>query len=167
MPFCASCGSPVEGRFCAKCGAPLAGAGQSAAPPPPPVGGNSGYQSYQPPQVAAGSGLSTNAAGALCYLLGLITGIIFLVLSPYNQDKNIRFHAFQSIFLNVGIIIVEIGITIVTGILFRVVGAFFGLILWPVFSLAILALWLYMMISTYQGKTVVLPVVGDLARKQA
>jgi uncharacterized membrane protein len=30
-----------------------------------------------------------------------------------------------------------------------------------------LALWLYLIISAYQGKTVLLPVIGPLAQKQA
>ena len=57
-----------------------------------------------PPVSAAG--LPENTAAALCYLLGLVTGIIFLVLEPYNKNKLIRFHAFQSIFLHVCVIIV-------------------------------------------------------------
>jgi len=41
-----------------------------------------------------------------------------------------------------------------------------GFLLFPLF-LACVALWLYMMISTYQGKTVVLPVIGPFAQQQA
>src|ERR1700690_2492012 len=86
MAFCASCGAQVEGKFCAKCGA----AGDAASAP-----------GAAPPQPLAATGMTDNAASALCYVLGLITGILFLVLAPYNQNKTIRFHAFQSIFLNV------------------------------------------------------------------
>src|ERR1035441_7001288 len=85
MAFCASCGAPVEGKFCAKCGTPM---GADV----PPAGATPG---------PAATGMTDNAASALCYVLGLITGILFLVLAPYNQNKTIRFHAFQSIFLNV------------------------------------------------------------------
>jgi uncharacterized membrane protein len=42
----------------------------------------------------------------------------------------------------------------------------FGL-LWLVFGLACFGLWVYMLIQTYQGKTVVLPIIGPLAQKQA
>ncbi len=45
--------------------------------------------------------MTDNMAAALCYALGFITGILFLVLAPYNQNREIRFHAFQSIFLNI------------------------------------------------------------------
>ena len=57
--------------------------------------------------------MTDNMAGALCYLFGFITGILFLVLAPYNQDRNIRFHAFQSIFLNIAWVIISIVIGIV------------------------------------------------------
>ena len=49
----------------------------------------------------ANSGLQANTAGALAYLAGIITGIIFLVIDPYKSDRFVRFHAFQSIFFNV------------------------------------------------------------------
>jgi uncharacterized membrane protein len=36
-----------------------------------------------------------------------------------------------------------------------------------VFGLACLVLWLYLIVSAHQGKTVVLPLIGQLAQKQA
>ena len=39
-------------------------------------------------------------AGALAYLVGAITGILFLVIDPFKSDRFVRFHAFQSIFFN-------------------------------------------------------------------
>ena len=126
----------------------------------PPVG------SAAPPPVAAAP-MSQNVAAALCYVLGLVTGILFLILEPYKNDRLIRFHAFQSIFLHVAIIITWIAFGIVMGVMLHVVGFFLGAILWPLFGLACLALWLYMMFSAYQGKTVVLPVIGQIAQQQA
>lgn len=66
--------------------------------------------------------MSDNLAAALCYVLGFLTGILFLVLEPYNKNKLIRFHAFQSIFLNLALVVVDIGLTIVFSILFRIRG---------------------------------------------
>jgi len=66
--------------------------------------------------------MADNLAAALCYVLGLLTGILFLVLEPYNKNKLIRFHAFQSIFLNLALVVVDIGLTIVFSILFRIPG---------------------------------------------
>src|SRR6476646_8688292 len=84
MAFCASCGAEVQGKFCAKCGAP-AGSGSSSGPAAPAT-------------PAAPAAIDENVAAALCYLVGVLTGILFLVLEPYNRNPTIRFHAFQSIF---------------------------------------------------------------------
>jgi len=149
MPFCPSCGASVEGRFCAKCGTAVGAATPASAGPgaPPP----------------ASAGLTDNMASALCYVLGLITGILFLVLAPYNQNKTIRFHAFQSIFLHVAMI----AIYIVLGILVRMMLGFVGLMLFPLLGLVVFVLWIYLIISAYQGKQVVLPLIGPLAQQQA
>ncbi|HJT89819.1 MAG TPA: hypothetical protein VJ732_18240 [Bryobacteraceae bacterium] len=88
------------------------------------------------------------------------------MLTPYNQNRAIRFHAFQSIFLNVAWIVLWIAISIMLGIL-RTAGLFFGLFLTPLIGLAFFVIWLYVMISAYQGKPVVLPIIGPLAQQQA
>ncbi len=151
MAFCASCGAPVEGKFCAKCGAPM-----GAAVPPP------GAAPGAAPGVAA-AGMTDNAASALCYVLGLITGILFLILAPYNQNKTIRFHAFQSIFLNVAWIVFWMVINIV----FSALHMWSLLFLSPLIGLVFFILWIYMIITAYQGKKVVLPVIGPIAQQQA
>ena len=152
MVFCPNCGTQSTGAFCPNCGAAVAAAG--AAPPPP--GGQPQYQQAQP---LSAPGMGDNVAGALCYLFGFITGIVFLVLAPYNQSKFVRFHAFQSIFLNIGWCLLWIVITIVShGLLF---------FLYPLIGLAGMVLWLYMMYSAFNNKKIKIPIVGDLAEKQA
>jgi len=156
MPFCATCGTQVDGKFCPKCGAAIG----AAAPPPPGAGA--------PPPVVGAAPMADNVASTLCYVLGFITGIIFLVLAPYNQNKAIRFHAFQSIFLSVGIIVIRIVLAILFGILFQTGGFWFiYALIWPIFGLLCLGIWLYILFQTYQGKTVVLPIVGPMAQQQA
>jgi uncharacterized membrane protein len=157
MAFCKNCGAPVEGPFCGKCGTPVGastgGVPSGPTPPPPPAAG----------------GLTDNVASALCYLAGFITGIIFLVIAPYNQNKAVRFHAFQSIFLNVAMIVVAIVLSVVSSIMFAIswaLGSLFGL-LYLVIWLGIFLLWLYMMWKAYQNQKVVLPIIGPLAEKQA
>jgi uncharacterized membrane protein len=155
MAFCPSCGSQVDGRFCAKCGTAVAaeaGAGGTVPPPAAPV--------------AQSAGLEENVASALCYLLGLLTGILFLVIAPYNQNRTIRFHAFQAIFLHLAVIVGFIVLQILLGAL-AFLGGFFMLALWPIIWLACLALWIYMMYKAYNKEKVVLPVIGPLAEKQA
>jgi uncharacterized membrane protein len=155
MAFCANCGAEMTGNFCPKCGA--------EAP--------SQQQQYQAPtgSPAAGAGLTTNAASALCYLLGFITGIIFLVLSPYNQNREVRFHAFQSIFLSVGIFVVFFALGIISTMMFAISTVFWGLfsVIYLALNVGVFVLWIYMMWQTYQGKRIVLPVIGPLAEKQA
>src|SRR2546426_4475138 len=153
MPFCPSCGSPAEGRFCPKCGAAM-NAGDVGAPPAASI----------PPGSASttSAGLTENVASALCYVLGLITGILFLVLAPYNQNRTIRFHAFQSIFLQVAAIIVWIIFFVVSSIS----GGFLFLIS-PLIWLGFFVLWLVVIIKAYQNQKLVIPVIGPLAGKQA
>ena len=113
--------------------------------------------------------MTDNLAGALCYLFGFITGILFLVLAPYNQNRNVRFHAFQSIFLNIAWIILWIVIAILSlGFSFvPFLGLFVSLVLRFIIGVGGFIVWLYLMFKTYNGEKVVLPVVGPMAEKQA
>jgi uncharacterized membrane protein len=173
MPFCANCGAEVVGRFCARCGAtvgepggPTPGAVPPNPPgayPPPPAGG---YSTPPPPLPGASSGLADNVAGALCYVLGLITGVIFLVLSPYNQNRTIRFHAFQSIFFNIAWFILSMIVSFVQIFLTLAMGFRFPF-LSTLVGLAGFALWLLLIYKAYNGEKFMLPVIGPLAEKQA
>src|SRR6185436_537353 len=118
-----------------------------------------------PPPMAASSGLELNVASALCYLAGLITGILFLVLEPYNKDKTVRFHAFQSIFANLAMIACGFALTILAYMPF--LGLLFTFIIAFAYPLAILALWLILMYKAYNRERLVLPIIGPLAEKQA
>ena len=153
MAFCPNCGTQSPGVFCPNCGVAVAGA--SAAPPPPGASAPPPPQ-YQSAQPLSAPGLSDNVAGALCYLAWFVTGIMFLILAPYNQNKFVRFHAFQSIFVFAAWIVVSIVLTIIH--------FFFGHLL---LSLVMVVLWLYMMYSAFNGQKVKLPIIGDLAEKQA
>jgi len=105
----------------------------------------------------------------LCYILGFVTGIIFLVLEPYSKNKFVRFHAFQSIFLSAVWLAVRIALGIVTGVAYGVFGGFLGLLgtLWTLVGLAFLAIVVLLMVKAYQGERYKLPIIGDLAEKQA
>jgi len=113
--------------------------------------------------------MTDNMAGALCYLFGFITGILFLVLAPYNQNRNVRFHAFQSIFLNVAWIVLWIVVGIVSAAFhyIPILGALISGVLYLIVSLGGLIVWLYMMFKTYNGDRIALPVIGPMAEKQA
>jgi uncharacterized membrane protein len=118
----------------------------------------------------ANSGLQANTAGALAYLAGIITGIIFLVVDPYKGDRFVRFHAFQSIFFNVAWIALWIAWMIAGLVLSAITKGLFFFIQLPIDLLLMaggFALWAFLMYSAYQGKMTKLPVVGALAAKQA
>jgi uncharacterized membrane protein len=111
--------------------------------------------------------MTDNAASALCYALGLITGVLFLLLAPYNQNRTVRFHAFQSIFLSVAVIIIAIALGIFEAIIGRIIGWWFVGMVSLVFDLACLALWIAMIVTTYQGRSIPLPIIGPMAQQQA
>ncbi len=155
MAYCGKCGAQVaEGTsFCGSCGNAM-GAGGSA----PAAGGG------------AAAGLSTNVVCALAYVLGLITGIIFLVLDPYKNDRKVRFHCFQSIFFHLGVIGIFIALAIVSSILRMIGGGFLSLLIMPLdllVWLGSLCAWIFLMFKAYNGEDFQLPVIGPLAAKQA
>jgi len=114
--------------------------------------------------------MSSNVAGLLTYILGFITGIIFLVIEPYKNDKFVRFHAFQSIFFNVALIVFWIAYTILASILGVVSLGILAMVMGLVgllISLAILAYWIFLMYKAYNNEYYKVPFIGDLAAKQA
>jgi uncharacterized membrane protein len=141
---------------------------------PPQYGQQPPQYGQQPPQYgqppASTGGLDENLASALCYALGLITGILFLVLEPHNKNKTIRFHAFQSIFFSLGVIVLNIALRIVFSVLFSILPysmwALFGM-LSLLLSLCYIAAWVFLMYKAYNRERFKIPIIGDLAEKQA
>lgn len=159
MAFCANCGAEVQGKFCAACGTPVGGASTSP-----------GASSPQPiPAVAAAAGLEENVAAALCYLVGVLTGILFLVLEPYNRNPVIRFHALQSIFAWIAAVLCGMVLSTVSYAFVAIpfIGWLIYILLWTVFSLGVIGLWLFLMYKAYNKERYVLPVIGAFAEKQA
>lgn len=100
-------------------------------------------------------GLSENIAGSLAYLFGFFSGIIFLLIE--RENRFVRFHAFQSIYLS----IVFFTVFTVLGML-PVIGWLSGVILSPIG----LVLWIILMLNAYNGKYSKIFYIGDLAEKQ-
>ena len=163
MAFCSNCGTQNDGAYCPNCGSSMGSgtrAGSGSVPPGSPT-------AIQAP------GLTENVASALCYtpfFIGLIIDIVMLVVAPYSRNRTIRFHALQSLFLHAAIFVFWIVVHIFLG-LFAVmthgVGFVASLGLYPLISLAIIALFLVMMYKCYNNQKIKLPVIGDLAEKQA
>ncbi len=93
------------------------------------------------------TGLEENVAGFFCYLLGFVTGIIFLVVE--KKSSFVKFHARQSTITF--LIILALSWIPVIGFLFWILGIF---------------LWLLLMIKALQGKRYSLPIVGKLAEEK-
>src|SRR5262244_3034540 len=121
------------------------------------------------PTPAASSGIGNNVAGLLCYLFGWLGGLIFLLIDPYKTNRFVRFCAFQSIFLDVTMIAIVIAFWIIIFLLAAIthgIGGLLGL-LSPLIWLAYLGLKIFLMIKAYGNQEVKLPIIGDLAAKQA
>jgi uncharacterized membrane protein len=174
MSFCQTCGTslPDGSSTCTACGA-TQGAAAAGAPGPIPgamPGPIPGTIPAAAPMPAAGAGLTPNVAGALAYLVGAITGILFLVIDPFKTDRFVRFHAFQSIFFNLAWIAFWILWTIIGLMLGAISHGLFFIIQLPINLLLFVGgfcLWAYLMYTAYQGKTFQIPVIGALAASQA
>jgi len=114
-------------------------------------------------QTKTTSGLADNVAGMLAYVT-IIPAIIFLVLEPYNRNRFVRFHAWQCVFFNVAWWILWFGLRIVAHL--PLLG-FFTVLMWPLVGLGGLIVWIILLIKANQGQMYKLPVIGDLAEKQA
>jgi len=108
------------------------------------------------------SGLEANLAGALAYLLGLITGIIFFVIE--KENKFVRFHAMQSILFCAAWIILGVALSVL--MMIPVLGWIIGILGYLVVGLGGFILWLFVMYKAYRGEQYVLPVVGKIALRQ-
>ena len=120
------------------------------------MGQSAGGGTAAAPAPSAG-GLTDNVAGALAYVT-IIPAILFLVMEPYNRNKFIRFHAFQCLFTALGFFALGIVLNFIP-ILGWIVALFMPLIG--------LVLWILLVVKAYQGQKFKLPVIGDMAEKQA
>jgi uncharacterized membrane protein len=109
------------------------------------------------------SGMADNVAGMLAYVT-IIPAILFLVLEPYNKSRFVRFHAWQCVFFNVAWWILWIGLHIVAHI--PLLG-FLTVLVWPLVGLGGFIVWIILLVKANRGEMFKLPVIGDLAEKQA
>jgi len=101
------------------------------------------------------SGMQPNVAGLLCYLFWWVTGIVFLIIE--KENKFVRFHAWQSIFIFVVITIIQIILAFIP-----IIGWILGIVIW----ILSVILWIVLMYNAYQGKMLKLPIAGNLAENQ-
>ena len=170
MSACQSCGAALaeDTRFCQSCGSPTESQGQMSLCRQSRVRLLSAVMS--PSGETGSKTMDTNVVGALTYLAGFVTGIVFLVLDPYKSNSFVRFHAFQSIFFNVAWIAFWIVWMILSAVLTPLTAGIFGLIALPlmlIFTVAGFGIWIFLMYQAYQQKLFKLPIVGKFAAEQA
>ena len=150
MPYCVQCGNRVgdADRFCQRCGtAQAVGSGAASSA-----------------QSDVFSGVSGRTASLLCYipLLGWIAAIVVLASSRFRHDPEVRFHAFQGLYLFVAWLVVDIALAPLFHLTF-IPG--FHRLLPDLMKLVIFVTWIYMLVKVGQQERVHLPILGELAER--
>jgi uncharacterized membrane protein len=119
------------------------------------------------------TGLDENVAALLSYIFGWVSGLIFFLIE--KDSRLVRFHAMQSILLNVSIGVLAFVLWIVVFILVIIasqladaLGAIISILatlLWLVLLVGILIAWILCLVKAYQGQYFKLPILGNFAEK--
>jgi uncharacterized membrane protein len=140
--------------FCRKCGSRQPNA--NAAPPP--------SNAAPPTSNAAGetwlNGFTPKTASTLCYLpvIGWMWSLVVLSTQRFRDDRVVRFHAFQGLYLFVAWMLVDFALAPILGF-----GGGSRKWLSGMLHLVILLGWFIALIRTAQGTMVRLPFLGELA----
>jgi uncharacterized membrane protein len=115
-------------------------------------------------------GLEPNLAGLLCYApccIGLVVSIVTVIVE--KQNRFVKFHAFQSLLLHGGYLVLWLGL-LVAGIVLGSISGMLSMLLFPVqivVGLGVFALTVYLMVKAYNGEEWKLPTLGELAKNWA
>lgn len=101
------------------------------------------------------TGLDENVGGVLAYLLGFISGIVFLLIEKENET--VRFHAMQSVILFGSFFVLGFVVNFIS-----IIDLLVSLLIAPV----TLILWIVLMVKAYQGERYHLPITGKIAEQQ-
>ncbi|MDX6500930.1 MAG: hypothetical protein QOG23_4190 [Blastocatellia bacterium] len=135
------------------------------------------YPEGGPPSGAPGGktslGLDSNLGAMLCYIanivccLGIILSVVFLITE--KENRFVKFHALQSLFLFVVYAALAILVQIIGLVLRIAIGLLLaGLVtwgLWAFVTLIVVILWIWAGIKAYGGQWYKLPGIGDVAFK--
>lgn len=99
---------------------------------------------------------------ALTYLLGFVTGVIFLYLEPYDKDEFVRFHARQSIVYSIAWFAVNIILSVFVAVLPGPLGGIIRF-LQGLLNLGFAVVWVFLMYKAYQGERYRIPELADWA----
>jgi uncharacterized membrane protein len=107
-------------------------------------------------------GLEENVAGLLCYVLGWVSGLVFILIE--KENKFVRYHAMQSIFVFGAFTVIQIVLSFFMWIPY--IGIIFSILSWLIGLLAFI-LWIVLMVKAFQGQKYKLPWAGNMAEKYA
>jgi uncharacterized membrane protein len=99
---------------------------------------------------------------ALAYLLGPVTGILFLYLEPYDRDEFVRFHARQSIAFSIAWFVVNIILWVFIAVMPYALGRLLAG-LQELINLGLAIMWVFLMYKAYIGERYRIPQLADLA----
>ena len=131
--------------------------------------------SSQPPaQVGKSStGLDENVAALLSYIFGWVSGLIFFLIE--KDSRLVRFHAMQSILLNVLVVVIVIALMILFSVLLLISSQISGIVstlfsllatlVWFVFGIGSLLAVIMCLVKAYQRQYFKLPFIGNFAEK--
>jgi len=111
------------------------------------------------------AGIEENVAGLLSYLVGWITGLIFLLI---DKRPFVKFHAAQSIAFNIAFIAIWIVFWICSTVIAVITAAihipigFLMFFLWPIIGLGFLVVWIFLMYKAYNHEKFKLPIIGNI-----
>lgn len=107
-------------------------------------------------------------------LWGLLSAFIWIigVVAIFNKPKQqyVLFYAWQSIFMIIPIVILDVIVTILFTVLATILPGFVVWMIWSIFSLLMLGwvvVWVITMIKAHKGILFRLPVIGNMAYKKA
>jgi uncharacterized membrane protein len=108
--------------------------------------------------------MKENVAGALCYALGWITGLIFYLI---DKRPFVRFHAAQSIVVFGGIQILSLALGMIFGarMIFGQAGMIGGFGLFSIIDLIGFVLWIVLIVKAFQGNRFRIPLAADIAEQ--
>lgn len=154
MPFCVQCGNAVGNtdQFCGKCGSRQAAAGRPASAP--------GADFMH--------GVSNRNASLLCYIpmVGWVAAIVVLASERFRRETQVRFHAFQGLYLFVAWLMIE---WVISPALYISDDWASGFPMHRLFTrglqLLIFAAWVFMIIKVSHDESYKLPIIGELAER--
>ena len=110
----------------------------------------------------AGAAPNYRVIAALSYLLGVITGVIFLYFEPYNRDDFVRFHARQSIIFSIAWFAVQIIAGVFIAVMPHPISRLLAFLL-SIFNIGTAIFWVILMYKAYSGERYRIPELSDWA----